>query len=80
MPIGFENIESGAKGYFHTTEHRIAIQDGMSEVQTIKTALHEIAHAKYHSLEAMEASGDKKSKAQKECEAESIAMVCAAFR
>ncbi len=78
VPIGFENIESGAKGYYHTTEHRIAIQEGMSEVQTVKTALHEIAHAKYHSLEAMEASGDKKSKAQKECEAESIAMVCAA--
>ena len=78
VPIGFENIESGAKGYYHMADHRIAIQEGMSEVQTVKTALHEIAHAKYHSIEAQEASGDKKSKAQKECEAESIAMVCAA--
>lgn len=78
VPIGFENIESGAKGYFHTEDHRIAIQEGMSEVQTVKTALHEVAHAKYHSIEAQEAAGDKKSKAQKECEAESIAMVCAA--
>lgn len=78
VPIGFENIESGAKGYYHTVDHRIAIQEGMSEIQTIKTALHEIAHAKYHSIEAQEVSGDKKSKAQKECEAESIAMVCAA--
>lgn len=77
VPIGFEFIESGAKGYYHIEDHRIAIQDGMSEVQTVKTALHEIVHAKYHSIEAMEASGDKKSQAQKECEAESIAFVCA---
>lgn len=78
VPIGFENIESGAKGYYHLADHRIAIREGMSELQTVKTVLHELAHAKYHSIEAQEASGDKKSKAQKECEAESIAMVCAA--
>lgn len=76
VPIGFENIESGAKGYYHQTEHRIAIQEGMSEAQTIKTALHEIAHAKYHSMEAFEKEGEKKTKAQMECEAESIAFVC----
>ena len=78
VPITFENIESGAKGYYHLAEHRIAIQEGMSELQTIKTALHEIAHAKYHSIEAMDQSGEKKSKQQKECEAESIAFVCSA--
>lgn len=75
VPISFENIESGAKGFYHQTEKRIAIQDGMSEAQTVKTALHEIAHAKYHAIEVTE-KGDQKSKAQKECEAESIAYVC----
>jgi hypothetical protein len=78
VPITFENIESGARGYYHLEDHRIAIQEGMSELQTIKTALHEIAHAKYHSIEAMDQSGEKKSKQQKECEAESIAFVCSA--
>jgi len=78
VPISFENIESGAKGFYHQTEKRIAIQEGMSQAQTVKTALHEVAHATYHNLEAVKDSGEKKSKAQKECEAESIAMICAA--
>ena len=78
VPIGFEHISSGAKGYYSKTENRIAIQEGMSEVQTVKTALHEIAHAKYHSMEAMKDSGENKSVAQKECEAESMAYICAA--
>lgn len=75
VPISFEHIESGAKGFYHQTEKRIAIQDGMSEAQTVKTALHEIAHAKYHAIEK-ENKTSQKSRAQKECEAESIAYVC----
>lgn len=78
VPVGFEDIASGAKGYFHLADNRIAIQEGMSEVQTVKTALHEVAHAKYHNMEAMKANGEEKSKNQKEIEAEGIAMVCAA--
>ncbi len=54
VPIGFENISEGAKGYYHLTERRIAIQEGMSEVQTVKTAIHEIAHAKLHNLDQPE--------------------------
>ena len=50
VPIGFEQIDSGAKGYFHTVENRIAIQEGMSQVQTMKTAIHEMAHQKLHSI------------------------------
>ena len=42
VPIGFEDIEGGAKGYFHIKENRIAIQEGMSEIQNVKTAIHEI--------------------------------------
>ena len=75
VPISFENIESGAKGYFQVEEKRIAIQEGMSEAQTVKTALHEASHASLHNKEAMNADSDKKSRNQKECEAESVAYV-----
>ena len=49
VPITFEDIPSGAKGYFHLEENRIAIQEGMSEAQTVKTAIHEAAHQALHS-------------------------------
>lgn len=75
VPITFEQIESGAKGFYSLEENRIAIQEGMSEVQTVKTALHEASHQALHSREAMDSSADKKSRNQKECEAESIAYV-----
>lgn len=75
VPIAFENITDGAKGYFSPVENRIAIQEGMSEIQTIKTAIHEIAHAKLHSVTPGEkvAPEDKKDRRTKEVEAESIA-------
>ena len=75
VPITFENIESGAKGYFHLEDNRIAVQEGMSEAQTVKTIIHEAAHQALHSKDALEASGEKKSKNQKETEAESVAYV-----
>ena len=53
-PIAFEDIPGGAKGYFSPVENRIAIREGMSEIQTIKTAIHEIAHAKLHSIDRPE--------------------------
>ena len=75
VPITFENIESGAKGYFHLEENRIAVQEGMSEAQTVKTIIHEAAHQAFHSKEAFDSSAEKKSKNQKETEAESVAYV-----
>lgn len=75
VPITFENIESGAKGYFHLEDNRIAVQEGMSEAQTVKTILHEAAHQALHSKEAQDSSSEKKSKNQKETEAESVAYV-----
>ena len=51
VPIGFEDIPSGSHGYYHLTEKRIAIQEGMSELQTLKTAIHEIAHSKLHAID-----------------------------
>lgn len=71
VPMRFENIESGAKGYYSQTEKRIAIQEGMSEVQTIKTAIHEMAHQKLHAVE--NAKDARQTRSSKEVEAESVA-------
>ena len=75
VPISFEDIPGGAKGYFSHAENRIAIQDGMSEIQTIKTAIHEIAHAKLHAIDPTEkiAPEERKDRHTKEVEAESVA-------
>ena len=75
VPISFEQIDSGAKGFFHLEENRIVVQEGMSEAQTVKTLLHEASHQALHSREAMAGSDEKKTKNQKECEAESVAYV-----
>ena len=75
VPISFEDIPGGAKGFFSPVESRIAIQEGMSEIQTVKTAIHEIAHAKLHAVKPDEkaAPEDKKDQHTKEVEAESVA-------
>ena len=75
VPISFEDIPGGAKGYFSHVENRIAIQEGMSEIQTVKTAIHEIAHAKLHAIKPDEkvAPEERKDRHTKEVEAESVA-------
>lgn len=75
VPISFEDTPGGAKGFFSPVESRIAIQEGMSEIQTVKTAIHEIAHAKLHAVKPDEkaAPEDKKDRHTKEVEAESVA-------
>ena len=82
VPITYEDIDGDAKGYFHTTDHRIAIQEGMSQSQTVKTAIHEVAHAKLHDREQNQ-DIDKvldKDRNTKEVEAESVAYtVCQHF-
>lgn len=75
VPITFENISSGAKGYFSLADNRIVIQEGMSEAQTLKTLIHESAHSILHSKTALDSSSEKKSKNQKETEAESVAYI-----
>ena len=74
-PISFEDIPGGAKGFFSPVESRIAIQEDMSEIQTVKTAIHEIAHAKLHAVKPDEKTTpeDKKDRHTKEVEAESVA-------
>lgn len=80
VPMGFEQIDGGAKGYFHTVENRIAIQEDMSQVQTIKTAIHEMTHQKLHSIDPTkkpDPAGTKLTRNQIETEAESVAFtVC----
>ena len=75
VPVTFEDIPGGAKGYFSHAENRIAIQEGMSEIQTVKTAIHEIAHAKLHAIKPDEkvAPEERKDRHTKEVEAESVA-------
>lgn len=48
VPITFESIKSGAKGYYDDKNGKIVINEGMSESQTLKTMFHEIAHARIH--------------------------------
>lgn len=69
VPVSFEEITGGAKGYFHTAENRIAIQEGMSEIQTVKTLIHEMAHATLHTGKDRE----KFDTRTKEVQAESVA-------
>ena len=80
VPMGFEQIAGGAKGYFHTVENRIAIQEGMSQVQTVKTAIHEMTHQKLHSVDPtikVDPLEPKLTRNHKEVEAESVAFtVC----
>lgn len=76
VPVDFEDIEGGSKGYFSDSENRIAIKKGMSQVQTIKTLVHETAHAMLHSS-AAEDKDNPVDRRTKEVEAESIAFtVC----
>ena len=74
VPIGFEDIEGGAHGYFHLLDNRIAIQEGMSQLQTIKTAIHEIAHAKLHAIDPDDPEQTNRPDSRtREVQAESVA-------
>lgn len=75
LPVEQDIISSAAKGYTSFTENRIVIRPGMSQVQTIKTLVHEIAHAKLHKPEDLLQEPQPKKKRQKEVEAESVAYV-----
>lgn len=75
VPIAFEKIEGGSHGYYHLADKRIALNEGMSELQTLKTAIHEIAHAKLHDID-LNAPKDEQPRVDRntrEVEAESVA-------
>ena len=76
VPIGFEQIPGSSHGYYHLEDKRIAIQEGMSELQTLKTAIHEIAHAKLHDIDLNAPENEQQPRADRrtrEVEAESVA-------
>ncbi|MFR1871636.1 MAG: YodL domain-containing protein [Coprococcus sp.] len=80
VPIRFDEISGSANGYYHTVDKEIVIREGMSDSQTLKTAIHETAHARLHDRELMEDQGIEKDRLTKEVEAESVAYcVCSAF-
>ena len=80
VPMRFDEIEGDAKGYYSDADKEICIQVGMGESQTIKTMIHEVAHAMLHNSDLMKQNGEEKDRLTKETEAESIAFtVCSAL-
>lgn len=84
VPISFEDIPGGSHGYYHLIEKRIAIQEGMSELQTLKTAIHEIAHATLHAIDPdadPKDHADRPDRRTREVQAESVAYtICQHYR
>ena len=80
VPIRFGEIEGSAKGYYSHMDKEICVRVDMGESQTIKTMIHEVAHAMLHDSDQMKQRGEKKDQLTKETEAESIAFtVCSAL-
>lgn len=80
VPIELEEIAGDSKGYYDREAKRIAVQENMSESQTLKTMIHEVVHSKLHSKEVEQDEQMKKDRNTKEVEAESIAYtVCQHF-
>lgn len=78
VPIVFEKIEGAAHGYYNRATDSIAVKTGMSESQTLKTMIHEIAHSILHNENVADAG--EKNRRTKEVEAESVAYtVCKHF-
>lgn len=78
VPVEYEDIQGGAHGYYSNVEKRIALKQGMSEQQTIKTLVHEISHAILHDKEEGEAK--EADRMTREVQAESVAYtVCSAL-
>ena len=76
VPVAFEKMDSGTHGYYHLEDKRIAIAEGMSELQTLKTTIHEIAHAKLHDIDLNAPISEQQRRPDRrtrEVEAESIA-------
>ena len=73
VPIRFEDIGTGSGGYYSRQNNEIVIQTGMSEKQTLKTIIHEMAHSELHSIEKI--LDNPLSRSERELQAESVAFV-----
>ena len=85
VPIDIKPIRDGSDGFFSLDDQKITLREGMSEVQTISAALHEIAHAKLHNNKTSDAdktnieSAQRKDRNTEEVEAESISFAVCAY-
>ena len=81
VPVEVKPLSAEMDGYFSPKSQSITLREGMSEVQTVSAAVHEIAHAKLHNYGLQQAAERRaKSRNTEEVEAESISfMVCAYF-
>lgn len=77
--VTFEKIETGAKGYYSQIDKKIVINEGMSELQTLKTLIHETAHAMLHDNDFLKSTGEEKDRQTKEVEAESVAYTVCSY-
>lgn len=79
LPVVFEAFPGKAKGYCSHVENRIVVQPGMSQTQTVKTLVHEVAHAKLHPPPDI-LNTERPDRSTREVEAESVAyVVCQHF-
>ena len=76
LPVDVEDIAGGAKGYYSHSEQRIVIQAGLSGAQSVKTAIHECAHALLHDPDKKLPTADT-TRSDKEVQAESVAYIVA---
>lgn len=76
VPVNFEKIKGRVKGYYHQGEKRIVINEGMSELQNLKTLIHETAHARLHDIDLSVSDAeqaDPPDRRTREVQAESVA-------
>lgn len=77
VPVGFEEMPEGVNGFFSRAERRIAIRPGMNQAQTVKTAIHELAHSRMHDFDVATPPEDLPDRSTREVQAESVAFVVA---
>ena len=76
VPVSFETIESGAHGFYRPKDQDIVIASNLSQVQTIKTLLHEMTHAILHHADTEDSQA---SRYQREVQAESVAYAVCSY-
>lgn len=79
VEVSFKKIDTGAKGYYDQINKEIVINDGMSELHSLKTLIHETAHAILHDNDYLKSKGEAKDRFTKEVEAESIAYTVCSY-
>ena len=79
VEVSFKKIDTGAKGHYDQINKEIVINDGMSELQSLKTLIHETAHAILHDNDYLKSKGEEKDRFTKEVEAESVAYTVCSY-